>query len=113
MKKTTWAIIGLSICVVVLSTALGIVLLQQKTDTIIVRGPDLLTSSKIFKVPWQETFSLAHRPLKEIYNNGPYIFYYDVGPNTTVYHTGKAYGVSIGIKKNEIKKNEIKNFKLK
>ena len=50
MKKTTWVIIGLSICVVVLSTALGVVLLQKKTETIIVREPDPYTSSI---KPWQ------------------------------------------------------------
>lgn len=32
---------------------------------------------------------------------GPYIYYYDVGPNMTVYHNGQAYGVRIEIKKNE------------
>jgi len=34
MKKTTWVIIGLSICVVVLATALGVILFQNKTETI-------------------------------------------------------------------------------
>ena len=56
MKKTTLVIIGLSLCVVVLSTALGIVLLQNKTDTIIVSEPDPYTSSI---KPWQ--FSLSPR----------------------------------------------------
>lgn len=39
MKKTTWVIIGLSVCVVVLATALGVVLTQKRTETIIVREP--------------------------------------------------------------------------
>jgi len=33
MKKTTLVIIGLSICVVILATALGIILTQKKADT--------------------------------------------------------------------------------
>ena len=33
MKKTTLVIIGLSICFVILATALGIVLTQKKTET--------------------------------------------------------------------------------
>ena len=57
MKKTTWVIIGLSICVVVLSTALGVVLLQKKTETSIVREPDTYTSSYLNIKPWQ--FSLS------------------------------------------------------
>lgn len=62
MKKTTWVIIGLSLCVVVLSTALGIVLLQNKTETIIVSEPDPYTSSI---KPWQ--FSLSPRIYKRYY----------------------------------------------
>lgn len=54
MKKTTWVIIGLSICVVVLSTVLGVVLLQKKTETIIVSESGPYTSSI---KPWQ--FSLS------------------------------------------------------
>ena len=56
MKKTTWVIIGLSLCVVVLSTALGIVLLQNKAETIIVSAPDPYISPI---KPWQ--FSISPR----------------------------------------------------
>ncbi len=45
MKKTTWVIIGLSICVVVLAAALGLVLLQNKTEKTIVKESDLNSSS--------------------------------------------------------------------
>lgn len=41
MKKTTWVIIGLSVCVVVLAAALGVVLTQKKTEIIIVKEPGL------------------------------------------------------------------------
>jgi len=47
MKKTTWAIIGLSICVVVLAAALGVVLLQNKAETIFVREIEGDSSSDI------------------------------------------------------------------
>ncbi len=63
MKKTTWVIIGLSICVVILSTALGVVLLQQKTDTILVREPDLDSSNKISSELKQIIESFCIRPL--------------------------------------------------
>ncbi len=69
MKRTTWVIISLSICVVVLSTALGIVLLQQKTETIIVREANPYTSSVLFSKPWQQ-FTLAPRPIDAINPNG-------------------------------------------
>jgi len=104
MKKTTWVIIGLSICVVVLSTALGVVLLQKKTETIIVREPDLYTSSNIFSEPWQKrnSFSLAPFPRNSIlyyntldYNRG------SLQKGVTLYHNGRVYTYSIGNKKNE------------
>lgn len=41
MKKTTWIIIVLSVCVVILATSLGIVLIQQQTETLIVKELDL------------------------------------------------------------------------
>ncbi len=41
MKKTTWVIIGLSVCVVVLAAALGVVLTQKKTEIIIIREPEI------------------------------------------------------------------------
>ena len=65
MKKTTWVIIGLSICVVVLSTVLGVVLLQKKTETIIVREFNPDTSNALFNKPWPE-FTLAPRPIDAI-----------------------------------------------
>jgi len=48
MKKSTWVIIGLSLCVVALSTALGVVLTQKKAET-----------SPPFDKPWEKSFSLA------------------------------------------------------
>lgn len=48
MKKTTWVIIGLSICVVVLATALGIVLTHKKADTTVRIDQDFYDS--IYKI---------------------------------------------------------------
>jgi hypothetical protein len=41
MKKTTLAIIGLSVCVVALTIALVVIIIQKKTETIIATDPDL------------------------------------------------------------------------
>lgn len=69
MKKTTWVIIGLSLCVVVLSSALGIVLIQDKPETIIVRESNPYISSIM---PW-EKFSLSPRIFKRYYYGGDYM----------------------------------------
>ena len=58
MKKTTWVIIGLSLCVVVLAAVVGILLFQKKTETIIIKEPDPYTSSLNSYRPWY-SFSLA------------------------------------------------------
>jgi hypothetical protein len=60
MEPTT--IIGLSLCVVILATALGVVLTQKKTETIIVRKPDLYKSIKIFSGSWQKSYSFRIAP---------------------------------------------------
>ncbi len=78
-RQTTWVIIGLSICVVVLASAVGIVLLQKKTEKIIVRETDAYTSSYLNIMPWQK-FSLFPRPINTFERKG-----------LAVYHNGKAY----------------------
>lgn len=57
MKKTTWVIISLSICVVVLATALGIVLMQKEAETITVNEPDFYKRFEIFSEPLLERHS--------------------------------------------------------
>ncbi len=58
MKKTTWVIIGLSICVVVLASALGIVLSQNKPETIVWRDSAIHNSiSEIFSEPGQKRWA--------------------------------------------------------
>ncbi len=55
MKKTTWVIIGLSLCVVVLSIALGVVLSQNKPETFAWRDSDFYNSIReIFSEPGQK-----------------------------------------------------------
>lgn len=96
MKKTTWVIIGLSLCVVVLATALGVVLLQTKTETIIVRESDPYISSVLFSKPWQK-FTLAPRPIEAINPNGLKgldVRYSKVGPAGT-------YSITYSIKKED------------
>ena len=75
MKKTTWAIIGLSICVVALSIALVIVITQKKTETIVTTEPDHFRTIKAFTEPWQPSrpFSIASDYTKtKIYYYGKY-----------------------------------------
>jgi hypothetical protein len=65
MKKTTWVIIGLSICVVALSIALVLVITHKKTESIISTEADFsYEPSNIINVmvdpkPWLQTFSMA------------------------------------------------------
>ena len=59
MKKTTWAIIGLSFCVVALSIALVVVITQKKTEIIIATEPDHFRTIKIFSEPWQQSYSFS------------------------------------------------------
>jgi hypothetical protein len=54
MKKSTWVIIGLSVCVAVLATALGIVLIQKEAETITVNEPDFYKRIEIFSEPLLE-----------------------------------------------------------
>ena len=68
MKKTTWAIIGLSVCVVALSIALVVVITQKKTETIIATEPDhfMYEARNIMRVmypprPWQPSSSFSIR----------------------------------------------------
>ena len=85
MKKTTWVIIGLSLTVLILATALGVVLLQKKAETIFVRVPDddlssyPYTSSYIFSFahskPW-EKFSLAPLPINIFERKGLAVSHY-------------------------------------
>jgi len=93
MKKTTWAIIGLSICVVVLASALGIVLLQNKTETIIVREPDAYTSSYSNIKPWQK-YSLFSRPFN-IYERKGLAVYQNSKVYTYVVIPGNRSGVIV------------------
>ena len=58
MKRTTWVIIGLSLCIVVLAAMVGILLFQKMTETIIIKEPDPYTSSLNSYRPWY-SFSLA------------------------------------------------------
>ena len=88
MKKTTWVIIGLSLCVVVLSAALGIVLLQQKTETSIVGGSATHTSSFLDIKPW-ENFSLSRRPIQNFERKG--LAVYKNGNITTYVIVGEPY----------------------
>ncbi len=64
MKKTTWAIIGLSICVVVLAAALGVVLLQNKAETIFVREIEGDSSSDISEALQKKIDSFYIAPLR-------------------------------------------------
>ena len=50
MKKTTWVIIGLSVCVVVLAAALVVVLTQRQAETVITKEPVILLESRSFNI---------------------------------------------------------------
>ncbi len=97
MKKTTWVIIGLSICVVALSTALGVVLLQQKTDTILVRESKDDSSSTISEELRKriESFNInPRRPNDAVYfNPETYIKYTSEKMGHVLYHNNQVYGV--------------------
>ena len=82
MKKTTWVIIGLSVCVVALSIALVVVLTQKKTETTILTEPDLLPyepnnviNVEVVPKPWLRAFSISsdYTKIKSYYYG-----YYDV-----------------------------------
>ena len=110
MKKTTWIIIGLSVCVVVLAAALGVVLSQKKTETIFVREPDPYTSHFMFSKPWQE-FYLSRLPklqLNYVTRIGPNITILPAQKGVFLYHNGKVYGMSSEISKNELLINWLK-----
>ena len=74
MKKTTWVIIGLSVCVVVLATALGIVLMQKEAETITVNEPDFYKRFEIFSEPLLErrSFRIAGPYQTKSYYYTPY-----------------------------------------
>jgi hypothetical protein len=60
MKKTTWAIIGLSFCVVALSIALVIVITQKKTEPTFSAELYDFSHMKIVPKPWLErSFSIS------------------------------------------------------
>ena len=88
MKKTTWVIIGLSLCVVVLASALGIVLLQKKTETSIVGGSDTYKFSFLDIKPWKN-FSLSRRPIQNLERKG--LTVYKNGNITTYVIVGEPY----------------------
>jgi hypothetical protein len=82
MKKTTWVIIGLSVCVVALSIALVVVITQKKRETIIATEPDLFVyepdnviNVEVVSKPWLRTFSIASDYTK---TKSYYYGYYDV-----------------------------------
>ncbi len=100
MKKTTWAIIGLSICFMVLATILGIVLLQQKTDTLIVREPDHDSSSEISSELQQIIESFYISPLHSDNNDYNYLANAvlksaQLKKGNVLYHNNQMYGVPI------------------
>ena len=70
MKKTTWAIIGLSFCVVALSIALVVVITQKKTEPIIAAEP------------WQPSRSFSIRS-DYTKTKSYYYGYYDMLHSTT------------------------------
>lgn len=75
MKKTTWAIISLSVLVVALSIVLVLVIIQKKTETIVTTEPDHFRTIKVFSEPWQPSrpFSIASDYTKtKIYYYGKY-----------------------------------------
>ena len=93
MKKTTWAIIGLSVCVVVLASALGVVLLQKKTETIILSEPDTYTISfRPFKNPWQN-FYIDPFKYKDFYNSRIKVYLGSEHSQKGIYtyHNGRIY----------------------
>ena len=65
MKKTTWAIIGLSVCVVALSIALVIVITQKKTETAFSTDLYDFSNMKIIPKPWLSgSFSISSNNAK-------------------------------------------------
>jgi len=100
MKKTTWIIIGLSVCVVVLATALGIVLLQNKAEIPGMRAPESDTSSQVSNEVRQmiDSFYIApHRSEYPAYY--PYVKAYVVSAllkkSVIVGHNNYMYGVPV------------------
>ena len=61
MKKTSWAIIGLSVCVVVLSIALAVVITQKKTETTISTELYDFSPMKFTPKPWLPSSSFSIR----------------------------------------------------
>ena len=78
MKKTTWVIIGLSVCVAVLATALGVVLIQKETETITVNEPELYKRIEIFSEPLLESrsFRIAGPFKTQSYYYTPYYVHF-------------------------------------
>ena len=75
MKKTTWVIIGLSVCVVALSIALVVVITQTKTTAILTDEPDNIIRVMYAPKLWQPNrpFSIASDYTKtKIYYYGYY-----------------------------------------
>ena len=73
MKKTTWIIIGLSVCLLVLATTLGIIHLQKRTETIFVSESEDDSSSKISSELKQIIESFYIRPLHFTNNDFSYL----------------------------------------
>lgn len=103
MKKTTWVIIGLSVCVVVLATALGIVLVQNKAEIFGLRVPEPDTSSQISSEVRQmiDSFYISpFRPKNAAYY--PYVETYFVSDplkkSLIVGHNYYMYGVPVRLK---------------
>ena len=76
MKKTTWVIISLSVCVVALSIALVVVITQKKTETTISTELYDFTFMKLAPKPWQTSSSFSiwsdYTKTKSYYFNAPY-----------------------------------------
>ena len=73
MKKTTWVIIGLSVCVVVLSIALIVVITHKKTEPIISTELYDFPHRSFAPKPWLQTFSISSDYAKtKIYFFGKY-----------------------------------------
>lgn len=100
MKKTTWVIIGLSLCVVVLATALGVILLQNKTEPLIVSEPEDDSLSKRSNELQQIIESFYISPLH--FDNNDFNYFANavlksgqLKMSTVLSHNNQMYGVPI------------------
>lgn len=98
MKKTTWAIIGLSLTVLILATALGVVLFQKRTETSIVRASEDESSSTMSSEVQQIIDSFHISPCipadyAYIPNAKAFIESESLKIGSVVYHNNQMYGV--------------------